>query len=141
MNVKDKNRLGHTGRRFCSGMVLILYIATLCSFWVQANASETVHDAVYAEISSQNILHYTNHYQAKNTSEDLQKLIAEVLDSEEEEDKIKHKLRSFTPLAVSLLFNISEPAQEPVFIPYNSGDAISPHQPCYIRYCSLKIPS
>lgn len=122
-------------------MVLVLYTTTLCSFWLQANASESIRDAVYAEINSQNVLHYTSHYQAKNLTEDLQKLIAEVLDSEEEEDKIKHKLRSFTPLVASVLFNISEPAEEPVYLTYNSGGAISPHEPCYIRYCSLKIPS
>lgn len=86
-------------------------------------------------ISAQEHVYHTN-----STKSDF---LAEIIDLEEEEDEILHKkkVESFNTVLRTLWSYSFIEAENQSVIDYAEVPVVKISEPCYIEYCSLKIPS
>ena len=116
-------------------MVMTLFMAA--SPFVKGNAEggQCLRTEVDIEISEHTS---PEKFMATNPAYQLLSLFAEVSDNEEEEDEDEDKVRHLGSLIASTEHSSNTVNHHKEY--HHSGLQTERQTPCYIRYCSLKIP-
>lgn len=119
----------------CLALCLVFSSLSSYTFEIFFNANSNHTEISVAQLE-QGYIHHTNPSKSN--------FLAEVIDIEEENDKNTHKKNLNITFAkiLRILWSYSFIKQESIqSVDYSEFFTVKITEPCYIKYCSLKIPS